>query len=330
MNLSTFSDFNLMAHLIGQREVWDKCLQLLKTPCHLFITGPAGSGKTTLVRELLQEYAKATNRKDASNWPFTNDECLMLGSEQDRGIQAIRGQVSLFIRQMMLPQHDATKIWRWVIVDDVDGLPHISQQALRRPMETHSHITRFIFIGNSVEDLIPALQSRCIHIQMQIVNPLCHLSDFHTICGIELTSEMWSWILNVSQNNIAEMLRILQIIKNITVHLSIPLTLKLVQIICSVPFYIDFVPLLNAIQERNLVTATKNVIHIWNLGYTFEDILESFKTIHTLFGSHHIEQNITVNIFLTNAWIAYCKGNTSLLSLLHTIFQTFEEEIPND
>ena len=33
-------------------------------------------------------------------------------------------------------------------------------------METYSHITRFIFVGSSVEDLIPALRSRCIHLRM--------------------------------------------------------------------------------------------------------------------------------------------------------------------
>ena len=142
-----------MTSLVGQESVWKECINQFDTPTHIFITGPAGYGKTTLMREFLQTYAKQKNRPQAHLWGLeTMDECLLLGPDQDRGIQTIRGQVSLFIRQMSL----GNDIYRWVIIDDVDTFPHISQQALRRPMESYSHITRFLFIGTSEEDLIPA------------------------------------------------------------------------------------------------------------------------------------------------------------------------------
>ena len=129
-----------MASLVGQESVWKECYQQLDAPSHIFITGSAGCGKTTLIRELLQIYAREKGRATPFLWGVESiDECMLLGPDQDRGIQTIRGQVSLFIRQMSLGKG----IYRWVVIDDVDTFPHISQQALRRPMESYSHITRF-------------------------------------------------------------------------------------------------------------------------------------------------------------------------------------------
>ena len=164
-----------MTNLVGQESVWQECLHQFHLPSHIFITGSPGCGKTTLMRELLQEYARQKKRPKSHRWGLeSTDECLLLGPEHDRGIQTIRGQVSMFIRQMSVGE----EIFRWVVIDDVDTFPHISQQALRRPMETYSHITRFLFIGTSEEDLIPALRSRCIHISMNVVSPFFHKNDF--------------------------------------------------------------------------------------------------------------------------------------------------------
>ena len=322
-----------MASLIGQESVWEKCKSLLTMSCHLFITGPPGSGKTTLMKELLQEYAHKTTKQNASSWgEESNDECMFLSPEQDRGIQTIRGQVSLFIRQMAPHSINGETNWRWVIIDDVDTFPQISQQALRRPMETHGHITRFIFIGNSVEDLIPAIQSRCIHVSMNLVFPMFYPKKFLTLCGMSeeeqhvFSDEMWSWVMNVSQNNIADTLRLLKLIYGISKTLGKPLSLKLVQTLCSVPFHVDFVPLLNAIQQSDYVSASTALIHIWKRGYTFEDIIESFQLIHEMYGDTILTHNIKIHIFLVNAWIAYCKGNTSILSLQNVLFKTFRQK----
>lgn len=109
-----------MTSLVGQESVWKECVNQFDTPSHIFITGAAGCGKTTLMRELLHEYAMLKKRPHADEWGLnTVDECLLLGPDQDRGIQTIRGQVSLFIRQMSVGEN----IFRWVVIDDVDTFP---------------------------------------------------------------------------------------------------------------------------------------------------------------------------------------------------------------
>jgi DNA polymerase III delta prime subunit len=316
-----------MTSLVGQDTVWKECKEQLETPCHIFLTGSAGCGKTTLVRELLQSYARQNKRMTPSRWGHeSNDECLLLGPDQDRGIQTIRGQVSLFIRQMSLGK----SVFRWVIVDDVDTFPQISQQALRRPMESYSHITRFLFIGTSEEDLIPALRSRCIHISMNPIDSILYRNQFLSYVSMPkpdaITDDMWNWIINIAANNISDLIRLLKLIRDIHTTLKEEITMKRVQVLCSAPFYVDFIPLLNAMSANNAVLAIKSLLHIWKRGYAYEDILESFQVINQLFGNNQFKDNIMIHKFLIHSWISYCKGNTSILALQNVIYKTLQDQ----
>jgi energy-coupling factor transporter ATP-binding protein EcfA2 len=318
-----------MAHLIGQQAIWNQTKTLLDTSCHLFLTGAPGSGKSALIKELLKFYAETRGRPKVELWgEETHDECLLLTPDQDRGIQTIRGHVTMFIRQMALYANQGKKAYRWIIIDDCDTFPQISQQALRRPMETYSHISRFIFIGNSTEDLIPAIRSRCIHVTMNTFDPYEHQEDFMKLVRMPhtLSEEIWAWILNTCQNNVSDLIRLLQLVRDILITKNLEPSVALIQSICSTPFHLDFIPLLNALTERNLIAGTHQIIEIWKRGYTFEDILESFQTIHGLFGENTPTENTLVHVFLLNAWIAYCKGNTSVLSLQNVFYKTLKDE----
>ena len=308
-----------MTRLVGQESVWNECINQFNKTSHIFITGPAGCGKTTLMKELLREYALLKNRSNYKLWGIESvDECLLLGPDQDRGIQTIRGQVSLFIRQMSIGE----QIYRWIIIDDVDTFPHISQQALRRPMESYSHITRFLFIGIADDNLIPALRSRCIHIAMNRIDPMIYKNNFLKCIDIQITDEMWNWVLNISGNNISDMVRLLKLIRDIHVTFNEKITIETVRILCSAPFYMDFIPLLLAMANKDNLAAIKSLLSIWKRGYTYEDILESFQIINNLFGNNSVKDNILIHKFLINAWISYCKGNTSILALQNIVYKT--------
>ena len=279
------------------------------------------------MRELLKTYATQKNRPHANQWGLqTVDECLLLGPDQDRGIQTIRGQVSLFIRQMSIGEN----IFRWVVIDDVDTFPQISQQALRRPMESYSHITRFLFIGSSEEDLIPALRSRCIHISMNTIDVILYknvlLKNVQMPEPDKITDEMWNWINSIASNNTSDLVRLLRIIRDVHVTLKEEITIQRVRILCSAPFYLDFIPLLKAMSEKNITHAINSLLVIWKRGYAYEDILESFQVINTLFGNNSFKDNIVIHKFLIHSWISYCKGNTSILAIQHVIYKTLTEE----
>jgi DNA polymerase III delta prime subunit len=314
-----------MTSLVGQDSVWNDCIQQVDSPSHIFLTGSAGCGKTTLIREWLQSYATLKQRPTPHLWGIEAiDECLLLGPDQDRGIQTIRGQVSLFIRQKSIGEH----LFRWVIIDDVDTFPHISQQALRRPMESYSHITRFLFIGTSEEDLIPALRSRCIHIKMNRIDTtffMIPLLKYVQLTHEQITMEMWSWINHISGNNTSDLIRLLTLIRDIHYTLDQEITLERVKSLCYMSFYVDFIPLLTAMAMNNYVESVKSLLAIWKRGYTYEDILESFQMINTVFGNDTIKDNIFIHKFLINAWISYCKGHTSILALQHMVYKTLAD-----
>ena len=321
-------NIDYITQLVGQESVWRECVNQFDTPSHIFITGLPGCGKTTLIREVLQTYARYKNRPTPHSWGVeTIDECLLLGPDQDRGIQTIRGQVSLFIRQKSIGDN----IFRWVIIDDVDTFPQISQQALRRPMESYSHITRFLFIGTSEEDLIPALRSRCIHITMNTLDSILYMNSFlksvSMPCPEQITEQMWSWIINISGNNISDLIRLLKLIRDIHVTFNQEITLQRIQMLCSAPFYIDFIPLLTAMSENNITESIKSLVHIWKRGYAYEDILESFQVINNLFGNNNFKDNVFIHKFLIHSWISYCKGNTSIVALQNVVYKTLTEEM---
>jgi DNA polymerase III gamma/tau subunit len=318
-----------MTSLVGQESVWTECINQFDTTSHIFITGPPGCGKTTLVKELLQLYAKQKNRPDKHLWGEESvDECLLLGPDQDRGIQTIRGQISLFIRQKSIGQNT----FRWILIDDVDTFPQISQQALRRPMESYSHITRFIFIGTSEDNLIPAIRSRCIHIAMNSIDMIFYRKSFLKNANMpnpeKFTEEMWNWLITIAHNNISDLIRLLKLVRDISVTLNEELTITQVKSLCSAPFYLDFLPLLAAMSQRNIVESIKSIVCIWKRGYAYEDILESFQTINTLFGNNDFKDNILIHKFLINSWISYCKGNTSILALQNVIYKTLNDLPP--
>lgn len=315
-----------MTSLVGQESVWQECVNQFDTPSHIFITGAPGCGKTTLIKELLQEYAYSKNRPNAHLWgEESTDECLLLGPDQDRGIQTIRGQVSLFIRQKSIGED----IFRWVVIDDVDTFPQISQQALRRPMESYSHITRFLFVGTSEEDLIPALRSRCIHIAMNSLDMVFCKNAFLKAVNLpnveKFNDEMWGWVLNIAGNNISDLVRLLKLIRDVHITLNEELTIQKVRTLCSAPFYFDFIPLLIAMGNKDMITAVRTLLVIWKRGYAYEDILESCQIINNMFGTGTLKDNVLIHKFLINSWISYCKGNTSILALQNVLFKTLND-----
>ena len=115
---------------------------------NLIFYGPAGTGKTTLAKLIVQ-----------------NLDCdsIYINASDERGIETIRDKVQSFASVASF------KPLKIVILDESDFLTIQAQASLRNIIETFSRTTRFIMTCNFVERIIDPLQSRC-HV-LKVVPP---------------------------------------------------------------------------------------------------------------------------------------------------------------
>ena len=169
--------YTSLKRLWGQEQVYSILEEQIKDPCHLFITGPAGCGKTVLVEDFLTLFYT----RNSATQKRTADSILVLSSEKDRGIHTIREKVNDFCKRA--PEYKGQL--RWILFDDADSLPLISQQALRRPMETYSHLTKFLFVSRQQSSLLAPLRSRCLTIEMEPVTIFDTYSELFLRYGLQ-------------------------------------------------------------------------------------------------------------------------------------------------
>ena len=295
--------------LIGQ----DKSIQILNKvlddPPNIFISGGYGSGKTTLLHEFIAAYFKLKNIIPG------HDSILWLSSEQDRGIHCVRQSVAEFVRHTS----GTPGIYRWIIVDDADSLPIISQQALRRPMETHSHTTRFIFCSRYSTDLILPLRSRCMHLEMTFINPTQIIYHFINIDGakkVRISSEAMQVFISIlhSPTEIRNMCRIL----NKTIQNTENYTVEAHDIVSliSAPSFSLCMEILKAYLFKNDTLLLNLFIKLWATGISYEDFLHEIDSSIETIGVISAVDSQKIHQILLRGWIYFAQGKTHTLDMM--------------
>ena len=139
-----------LSQLIGNKTIINALsdIHILNKYPNLLFYGPAGVGKTTIIKILTAEY-------DPRN-------ILELNASDDRGIGVVRDIIKPFSSSMGFQNTNKDiKNNKIIILDEVDSMSKDAQNTLRRVMEDHSQSIRFCLICNYVQKLIPALVSRC-------------------------------------------------------------------------------------------------------------------------------------------------------------------------
>lgn len=115
---------------------------------HLLFYGPAGTGKTSLAKVLINELG------------VDNFDVLYVNASRDNGIEFLRNKIEGFVST--LPYGD----FKIVLLDEADYITPPAQGVLRGLMEAYSVHARFILTCNFVHKIIAPLKSRCheIHI----------------------------------------------------------------------------------------------------------------------------------------------------------------------
>lgn len=296
--------------LVYQEESIELLEKVIDDPPHIFLSGGYGSGKTTLMNEFISAYFVLKGLT-----PPPRESILWLSSEQDRGIHCVRQSVAEFVRHT-----SATPgIYRWIVVDDADSLPIISQQALRRPMETHSHTTRFLFCSRYSSDLIQPLKSRCMHVELDSIAPTVLVNYFLKKQGREN--------ITFSPNSFAVFMSVASTpteIRNVT-HIiarhyttNEPYEIKTADVLAlfSAPSFSLCLNLLKAYIMQKNDAMIKIFIELWSTGISYEDFLHELNSSMFMLGLIPAKISQKIHQLLLRGWICFAQGKTHSLDMM--------------
>jgi hypothetical protein len=295
----------MQTSLLAQEEAIQICDQALLHPTHLFFYGFHGLGKTTLAFDFLDSYAKKHGIQ-----PRDPDYFLCLTADQDRGIHTVRARLADFTKGVCKKQGTV----RWVLLEDVDTLPEVSQQALRRPMEQFAHLTCFLFIGNTSECLIHALQSRCQPVRFTPVPIMLYIDTLLERLDYPIQdTNVKNWLGAACLSSVAEFTHMAEVLKWIAPTKP---TVQDAKDICSTYDYDKIIPLVDAICYSKSEKVYEMLANLWQNGMSFEDILHAVQQTADLYfvmPSHAQERLYT---FLVTGWAYHAQSRCSFLDLL--------------
>lgn len=110
---------------------------------HMLLSGAPGTGKSTLIKVLLNEL-----KID----PF---DVLEVNASKDNGVDFIRDKITKFSETMGVGD------MKYIFLDEADGLSPAAQGVLRGTLEKYASSVRFLLTCNYPHKIIDAIKSRC-------------------------------------------------------------------------------------------------------------------------------------------------------------------------
>jgi len=257
-----------MDAVLGQEETVAFLRARIKDPPHFILCGPTGVGKTMLANAWITEHLQSQGVPVQHQATMT----LRLSSADDRGIAAIRQRLTEFVRRV----RPVPNTLAWVLLDDADNLPAVTQQALRRILELHAHQTRFCFVSLTCEHFIEPIQSRCVMLRCGPVDLSEHGPAIlnKEAPAVSMTDDARELIAGLCQGNARQFSLICRAIR-ITGKAS----MSDIQMLVNAPPVTQLLRLQTAIIARDLGTITECVLTLWSKGYSFEDCIAMLEMV---------------------------------------------------
>lgn len=303
-----------MKTLWKQDETYTLLQTICEEPTHIFISGSAGSGKTTLINDFFRMYYSHHVRTQRR----TGDSILYLSSEKDRGIKTIREKVNDFCKRS--PAYPGQL--RWIVFDDADSLPLISQQALRRPMETFSHLTKFIFISRQTSHLIAPIRSRCFAIELEPVTLFDIYDSIFLRFGLDEkdlpivhTHDLQTWFLQHAPAIHKAVPFVKLLVANRKEGKSAEELLAILKqlLFSSEPLSIEFI---QALVKKDISACIHILSNYYYDGFLLDDILLSLEKSLISFAHFNGERRFLILKFIMRGWISIQQGKEYWLDTL--------------
>lgn len=171
---------------------------------NLLLFGPPGTGKTTTIINLINEYQNNNNKENV----------LHLNASDERGIDIIRNQILQFIKTKGFFNNDI----KFVVLDEVDYMTKSAQQALKYLLQSYDTNIRFCLICNYISKIDDSLKNEFINIRFnqlpktEIFNYIKHISINENINILDNTINM---IIRLYNTDIRSMINYIQLNQNI-------------------------------------------------------------------------------------------------------------------
>jgi len=192
---------NDLSGVISHKNIIEAITKLVDTKKlpHLLFYGPPGTGKTTTILACARQL-------NGANWQSVT---LELNASDERGIDVIRDRIKTFASTQQIFSNG----FKLVILDEADAMTSAAQFALRRVIEKYTKNTRMCLTRNYVNEIIPALLSRCALFRFAPLDRKdieINLQNISQIENINLSKTGLDAIINLSNGDMRKCLNILQ------------------------------------------------------------------------------------------------------------------------
>lgn len=267
-----------MDDIIGQEPTISYLREHIKDPPHIILWGPTGVGKTMLANAWISTHLEHQGVKRATDRATMT---LRLSSADDRGITAIRQRLTEFVRRV----RPVANALAWVLLDDADNLPVVTQQALRRILELHAHQCRFCFVAQSPEHFIEPIQSRCVILQCLPVPLQAHGATLWSrhAAPLEIEDDAMHLLASMCNCNVRQFTLVCKCL--LGVHAGRIVTVTDIQTLVNMPPVTLLLRLQGAIISRDTHRVTECVLALWSRGYSFEDCIAMLEMVVRLYNA---------------------------------------------
>ena len=187
------------------RELFQNILDKNYFP-NLLIYGPPGSGKTTIIQNIINDHQTKYDRINKSN-------VIHLNASDERGIDIIRNQIHQFVKSKNLFESGL----KFVILDEVDYMTKNAQQALKYILQTSTYNVRFCLMCNYITKIDESLKNEflCIRFNQLPRKDILHLmKHIASNENLQLSNEIIFTIQKIFLSDIRSMINYIQLNQN--------------------------------------------------------------------------------------------------------------------